>query len=61
MDAAWGRQRNRRAELVISGNVIGTEIGTPVADRQSEGSAMRGPACCLLAPATNASSGLVKG
>jgi outer membrane protein OmpA-like peptidoglycan-associated protein len=32
-DTANGRQQNRRVELVISGDVIGTEIGTPVAAR----------------------------
>jgi outer membrane protein OmpA-like peptidoglycan-associated protein len=32
-DTAAGRQQNRRVELVISGEVIGTEIGTPVAAR----------------------------
>ena len=32
-DTAQGRQQNRRVELVISGEVIGTEIGTPIADR----------------------------
>ncbi len=30
-DTAKGRQQNRRVELVISGDVIGTEIGTPIA------------------------------
>src|ERR1035437_9038758 len=30
-DTAQGRQQNRRVELVISGEIIGTEIGTPVA------------------------------
>ncbi len=30
-DTANGRQQNRRVELVISGEVIGTEIGTPIA------------------------------
>ena len=30
-DTANGRQQNRRVELVISGEVIGTVIGTPVA------------------------------
>jgi len=30
-DTAAGRQQNRRVELVISGEVIGTEIGTPIA------------------------------
>jgi outer membrane protein OmpA-like peptidoglycan-associated protein len=30
-DTAAGRQQNRRVELVISGEVIGTVIGTPVA------------------------------
>jgi len=30
---AAGRQENRRVELVISGEVIGTEIGTPIAAR----------------------------
>jgi outer membrane protein OmpA-like peptidoglycan-associated protein len=32
-NTAKGRQQNRRVELVISGDVIGTEIGTPVAAR----------------------------
>jgi outer membrane protein OmpA-like peptidoglycan-associated protein len=32
-DTAKGRQQNRRVELVISGDVIGTEIGTPLAAR----------------------------
>ena len=32
-DTAQGRQQNRRVELVISGEVIGTEIGTPIAAR----------------------------
>jgi len=32
-DAASGRQQNRRVELVISGDVIGTEIGIPIASR----------------------------
>ena len=32
-DTAKGRQQNRRVELVISGEVIGTEIGTPIAAR----------------------------
>lgn len=32
-DTAAGRQRNRRVELVISGEIIGTVIGTPVASR----------------------------
>jgi outer membrane protein OmpA-like peptidoglycan-associated protein len=32
-DTADGRQQNRRVELVISGEVIGTEIGTPIAGR----------------------------
>jgi outer membrane protein OmpA-like peptidoglycan-associated protein len=32
-DTASGRQQNRRVELVISGDVIGTEIGTPIAAR----------------------------
>ena len=30
---AQGRQQNRRVELVISGEAIGTEIGTPIAAR----------------------------
>ena len=30
---AQGRQQNRRVEIVISGEMIGTEIGTPVAAR----------------------------
>src|SRR5205814_1301845 len=30
-DTAQGRQQNRRVELVISGDVIGTEIGSPLA------------------------------
>jgi outer membrane protein OmpA-like peptidoglycan-associated protein len=32
-DTAQGRQQNRRVELVISGEVIGTTIGTPIAKR----------------------------
>jgi outer membrane protein OmpA-like peptidoglycan-associated protein len=32
-DTAKGRQQNRRVELVISGDVIGTGIGTPIAAR----------------------------
>jgi outer membrane protein OmpA-like peptidoglycan-associated protein len=32
-ETANGRQQNRRVELVISGEVIGTEIGAPVAAR----------------------------
>lgn len=32
-DTANGRQQNRRVELVISGEVIGTEIGSPIAAR----------------------------
>jgi len=32
-DTAKGRQQNRRVEIVISGEVIGTEIGTPIAAR----------------------------
>jgi outer membrane protein OmpA-like peptidoglycan-associated protein len=32
-DTASGRQRNRRVELVISGDVIGAIIGTPIAVR----------------------------
>lgn len=32
-DTASGRQQNRRVELVISGEVIGTAIGSPVAGR----------------------------
>jgi len=32
-DTAEGRQQNRRVELVISGEIIGTVIGTPVAAR----------------------------
>ena len=32
-DTAKGRQQNRRVELVISGDVIGAEIGTPIAAR----------------------------
>ncbi len=32
-DNAAGRQQNRRVELVISGEVIGTVIGTPLAIR----------------------------
>jgi hypothetical protein len=30
-ETANGRQQNRRVELVISGEVIGTQIGTPIA------------------------------
>ena len=32
-DTVIGRQKNRRVELVISGEVIGTEIGIPIASR----------------------------
>jgi len=32
-DTEQGRQQNRRVELVISGEVIGTAIGTPIAAR----------------------------
>ena len=32
-ETATGRQQNRRVELVISGEVIGKEIGTPIAAR----------------------------
>ncbi len=32
-ETATGRQQNRRVELVISGDVIGTEIGGPIAAR----------------------------
>ena len=32
-ETAKGRQQNRRVELVISGDVIGTEIGAPIAAR----------------------------
>ena len=32
-DTAAGRQLNRRVELVISGDVIGAEIGKPIASR----------------------------
>src|ERR1022692_1253355 len=32
-ETAEGRQLNRRVELVISGEVIGTEIGTPITSR----------------------------
>jgi len=32
-ETAQGRQQNRRVELVISGEIIGTEIGTPIAAR----------------------------
>ena len=32
-DTAAGRQQNRRVELVISGDVIGSEIGVPIAAR----------------------------
>jgi outer membrane protein OmpA-like peptidoglycan-associated protein len=32
-DTAEGRQQNRRVEMVVSGEVIGTVIGTPIAAR----------------------------
>jgi outer membrane protein OmpA-like peptidoglycan-associated protein len=32
-DTAEGRQQNRRVELVISGELIGTAIGAPIAGR----------------------------
>lgn len=33
-DTAMGRQQNRRVEIIISGEVIGTKIGTPGAPQQ---------------------------
>jgi outer membrane protein OmpA-like peptidoglycan-associated protein len=30
-DTTAGRQQNRRVELVVSGEIIGTEIGSPIA------------------------------
>lgn len=32
-DTADGRQKNRRVELVVSGEIIGVQIGTPIASR----------------------------
>src|SRR4029077_20916196 len=32
-DTTAGRQQNRRVELVVSGEIIGTEIGSPIAAR----------------------------
>jgi flagellar motor protein MotB len=32
-ETAAGRQQNRRVELVISGEIIGKELGTPIAAR----------------------------
>ena len=32
-DTSAGRQQNRRVELVVSGEIIGTEIGSPRASR----------------------------
>jgi len=32
-DTAAGRQQNRRVEMVVSGEVIGTVIGTPITAR----------------------------
>jgi outer membrane protein OmpA-like peptidoglycan-associated protein len=32
-DTPAGRQQNRRVEIVISGEVIGLEIGVPIAAR----------------------------
>jgi outer membrane protein OmpA-like peptidoglycan-associated protein len=32
-DTAAGRQKNRRVELVVSGEIIGVQIGTPIASR----------------------------
>jgi hypothetical protein len=32
-ETASGRQQNRRVELVISGEIIGVDIGVPVAGR----------------------------
>jgi flagellar motor protein MotB len=32
-DTAQGRQQNRRVEIIISGEVIGSKIGSPVASR----------------------------
>lgn len=36
-DTAEGRQQNRRVEIVISGEVIGTEIGKPIVFQQVGG------------------------
>ena len=33
-DTAAGRQQNRRVEIIISGEVIGTKIGAPIAPPQ---------------------------
>jgi flagellar motor protein MotB len=32
-ETASGRQQNRRVELVVSGEIIGKEIGVPIAAR----------------------------
>jgi outer membrane protein OmpA-like peptidoglycan-associated protein len=32
-DTSVGRQQNRRVEIVISGDIIGKEIGVPIATR----------------------------
>jgi outer membrane protein OmpA-like peptidoglycan-associated protein len=32
-DTSTGRQQNRRVELVVSGEIIGTEIGSPIASK----------------------------
>jgi flagellar motor protein MotB len=32
-ETAAGRQQNRRVEIVVSGEIIGTEIGSPHAAR----------------------------
>jgi len=32
-DTAAGRQQNRRVELVISGDIIGTRLGAPIAPK----------------------------
>jgi outer membrane protein OmpA-like peptidoglycan-associated protein len=55
-DTAAGRQQNRRVEIIISGEVIGTEIGAPAAaapaspEPQSSGSAAPGSAAPMSAP-----------
>jgi outer membrane protein OmpA-like peptidoglycan-associated protein len=53
---AAGRQQNRRVEIIISGEVIGTEIGAPAAavpasaEPESSGSAAPGSAAPMSAP-----------
>ena len=55
-DTAAGRQQNRRVELVVSGEVIGVQIGTPPgAGAASPGTTPAPGASTIAAPAQAAS------